>query len=134
MTRCVGLSHITQLHSGHQNGVLQFSSVLTLGKISGTLVKSSFSTDLHTSGSVKGKSRLQHSKSPSCKSMVLSTTSLSSVVGQKDLGIQGSTFMGLLYRMNHPRGKRFTGQGCGAAVSSLLGYTAFSQTSRSSAT
>lgn len=125
VTRYLGLSHITQVHQWTPKWcpTVPFSS--DAGQVSGSLVQSSVLTDLHSSGSVRGKQRQQSSKTPSCKLMVLSTTSLSSAVGQKVLGIQGSTIIGLLYRilpetLITTRGKRFTGQGIETRVSFLL--------------
>lgn len=121
-----GLSHITQVHQWTPKWcpTVQFSS--DVGQVSGTQAESSVLTDLHSSGSVRGKYRQPSSKTPRCKLTVLSTTSLSSAVGQRVLGIQESTFFfGLLYRilpetLITTRGKRFTGEGIETRVSLLL--------------
>lgn len=75
-TRYLGLSHITQVHQWTPKWcpTVPFSS--DAGRVSGTPVQSSVLTDLHSSGSVGGKQRQQSSKTPSCKLMVLSTTSI----------------------------------------------------------
>lgn len=118
-TRCVGLSHITQVHQWAPKWcpTVPFSS--DAGQVSGTQAERSVLTDLHSSGSVRGKYRQQSSKTPSCKLMVLSA------VGQRVLGIQGSTLIGLLYRILPEtlitiRKKKFTGQGIETRVSFLL--------------
>lgn len=124
-TRYLGLSHITQVHQWTPKWcpTVPFSS--DAGQVSGTPVQSSVLTDLHSSGSVGGKQRQQSSKTPRCKLMVLSTTSLSSAVGKRVLGIQRSILIALLYgilpeTLITTRGKRFTGQGIETRVSFLL--------------
>lgn len=77
VTRCVGLSHITQVYQWTPKWcpTVPFSS--DAGQVSGTQAESSVLTGLHSSGSVRGKYRQQSSKTPSCKLMILSA------VGQK---------------------------------------------------
>lgn len=119
VTRCVGLSHITQVHQWAPKWCPTVPFSFDAGQVSGTQAESSVLTDLHSSGSVRGKYRQQSSKTPSCKLMVLSA------VGQTVLGIQGSTLIGLLYRilpetLITTRKKKFTGQGIETRVSFLL--------------